>query len=230
MFFGHRRYRDALSGYIDGQLTPRESEALERHIESCEVCRAEIERLRGVVSALRDIPPVQAHRSFALTPEQASRPAAAAPARVPHLALGMRLASAGVAVALAVLVVADLGGAGGGEQRDEAAERVQFAPMSEGAGEEADSARAPAPSVSPDAALGIAPAATPTPEAADEEEATAAGQDAETASTAPAQEEAGQGEDGADALRIAQITLAAGLVALLLGSAAISRGGRRDER
>src|SRR3970282_2154798 len=88
------------------------------HLAACEGCRLELEQLRATAAALRDLPEAQAPRSFTLSPkatrlgESPERAAARRPltgATAP-LALGMRLAAAGVAVALAAVFVVDLGG------------------------------------------------------------------------------------------------------------------------
>ena len=105
----HRRFRESLSAYIDGELQGAAAERLEEHLAACEGCRLELGQLRATVAALHDLPEVQAPRSFTLSAERAAgrRPQtrAAAP-----LALGVRLAAAGVAVALAAVFVVDLGG------------------------------------------------------------------------------------------------------------------------
>jgi hypothetical protein len=111
----HARFRDQLSPYLDGALSPDDRASLDGHLAKCDACRAELDELRLTVAATRELPQVDAPRSFALTPEmlEGRRQAAAAPS-APPLALGMRLASAGVAVVLAVLVIGDLSDVGGG--------------------------------------------------------------------------------------------------------------------
>jgi Putative zinc-finger len=111
----HARLRDQLSPYLDDALTSAERASLERHLAECDACRAELDQLRLVVGATREFPQVDTPRSFALTPEmlEGRRAAASAPS-APPLALGMRLASAGVAVVLAVVVIGDLSDVGGG--------------------------------------------------------------------------------------------------------------------
>ncbi|HEU4759564.1 MAG TPA: zf-HC2 domain-containing protein [Dehalococcoidia bacterium] len=107
----HRRYRQQLSPYIDGRLLPPESRALESHLEGCLACRSELQDLRATVSALRDLPLANVPRSFALTSQQAAAPPPRPSLPVATaIGLGMRLATAGLAVALAALLVVDLGG------------------------------------------------------------------------------------------------------------------------
>src|SRR3989337_3917553 len=114
----HRRFREGLSAYIDGELEASAAERLETHLAACEGCRLELEQLRATAAALRDLPEAEVPRSFTLSPkatrlgESPERAAARRPltgATAP-LALGMRLAAAGVAVALAAVFVVDLGG------------------------------------------------------------------------------------------------------------------------
>ena len=107
----HRRFRDRLSAYIDGELGPGQAEALEAHLGSCPDCRRHLEELRATVAALRDLPQQEVPRPFALTPQQLPRPAAKAPvALVLALTTGLRLAGVALAFALAVVLVVDLGG------------------------------------------------------------------------------------------------------------------------
>src|SRR3990170_1465964 len=96
---GHSTFRKKLSPYIDGRLKRREAADLEAHLRTCEGCARELEELRRMVAALRELPRARAPRSFALTPEQVSgpvRPPARAPS-FPPVAAGMRIAAAGLA-------------------------------------------------------------------------------------------------------------------------------------
>jgi hypothetical protein len=108
----HRRLRDQLSAYIDGALDTAAAERLEAHLDDCESCRRELEQLRSTVSALRELPEAQVPRSFALSAERAAARRPSAPS-VP-LVFGVRIAAAGVAVALAAVLVVDIGNLGGG--------------------------------------------------------------------------------------------------------------------
>ena|GEM_PF-5374119 len=42
----HKYYEDLISGYIDGELTPQQQKALEKHLEECSLCSEELARLR----------------------------------------------------------------------------------------------------------------------------------------------------------------------------------------
>lgn len=114
--FFARHPRADLSAYIDEQLPPQRLAAVESHLAACPACRTEVEGLRATRDLLAALPQAEAPRSFALTPqmlgagnspEEARRPSrrGLAPAF-----FGMRIASAGLAVALALVFVADLGG------------------------------------------------------------------------------------------------------------------------
>lgn len=65
----HRRFRDQLSAYIDGELRASAAERLETHLAACEGCRLELGQLRATAAALHDLPEVQAPRSFTLSPK-----------------------------------------------------------------------------------------------------------------------------------------------------------------
>ncbi len=110
-FNRHNRLRDQLSAYIDGELDASAAERLERHMAECGRCSQEMEQLRATVAALQGLPAVQPPRSFTLSPERvALRPPA--PVASP-LAFGARIAAAGVAATLAIVLVVDLGDFGG---------------------------------------------------------------------------------------------------------------------
>jgi hypothetical protein len=223
-FDRHRRLRDQLSAYIDGALDPPAAGRLEAHLGECEGCRTELEQLRSTVAALRELPEAQAPRSFALSPERAAVPRPAVPAA--PLAFGARIAAAGVAVALAAVLVVDLGDLGG----DGATEEVSAPQMT--AEREADEGGMEGE--------GAAPAAVPepygtpaVPEAAAEDAGadfmrdTAAG---ETPAAGPEEAEApsaAPSDGGVDALTAAEIGLAAALGVLVVGSLALALAGRK---
>ncbi len=111
-FNRHVRLRESLSAYIDGELSARDAQKLESHLQSCLACREELEGQRLASSALRELQAAEAPRSFALTPDMVARPAPApapAPARssLPALNTGLRLAAASLAVALAAVMIVD---------------------------------------------------------------------------------------------------------------------------
>ena len=193
----HRRFRESLSPYIDREL--------EAHLAACEGCRLELQQLRATASALHDLPEVQVPRSFALSPERAAvrrRPltGAAAP-----LALGMRLAAAGVAVALAAVLVVDLGGLGGDNQAGTTAPQA-------------------ASDRSTEYAVPTDSAAAPSAEGAQ----TPAGSDTGTPSkTSEAQPATDTDGGGFDALTAAEIALGVTLGLLVVGGLALTFTGRK---
>lgn len=62
----HRFAADNLSPYLDGRLTAREKERLERHLAVCPDCRQELSTLRETVALLRQTPMRPVPRSFTL--------------------------------------------------------------------------------------------------------------------------------------------------------------------
>jgi len=223
-FDRHRRLRDQLSAYIDGALDPAAARRLEAHLGECEGCRAELEQLRSTVAALRELPEAQVPRSFALSPERAAVPRPVVPAA--PLAFGARIAAAGVAVALAAVLVVDLGDLGGdGATEEVSAPQMMAEREADEGGMEAEGA---APAAAPE--LYGTPAA---PEAAAEDagadfmgdraavETPAAGPDEVDA---PAAAPSG---GGIDALTAAEIGLAAALGLLVVGSLALTFAGRK---
>lgn len=69
-----------LSCYIDGELSDGELGRLAPHLESCAICRIELEGLRGTVDLLRSMPVVSVPRSFVLLRNVAFKPRFLAPA------------------------------------------------------------------------------------------------------------------------------------------------------
>lgn len=52
----HEQVRSRLSPYLEGELPPREEEALEAHLAECPPCSAEFRALRRAVDLLHDLP------------------------------------------------------------------------------------------------------------------------------------------------------------------------------
>lgn len=107
----NRHPRGELSAYVDGELSASAASRIDAHAAGCNACRAEVAALRETKATLRALTEVAAPRSFALTPEQAQRPAIAPqpyPRSAQPAAFGLRIASAGLAVALAAVVFVDV--------------------------------------------------------------------------------------------------------------------------
>ncbi len=223
-FNRHRRLRDQLSAYIDGELDASAAERLERHLGECGRCRQEMEQLRATVAALQELPAVELPRSFTLSPERvAPRPPMPV---VSPLAFGARIAAAGVAAALAVVLVVDHGDFGGDGVTDEAtAPQMMRSNADEEELEAAGGAVAPeeaqdAPAAELDAEDGVETFLSDTGGAA--ETPAAAPEEAEAPAVTPA-----GGDGGIDALTAAEIGLASALAVLLVGSLALAFAGRR---
>jgi hypothetical protein len=148
----HRRTLDRLSDYFDGELRPDEKDRFEVHLASCRDCRRQLDELRATVLALREMPEVEAPRSFALTPDQVARPAPR-PSPTPRaVATGARLAAAGLAFALAAVVFVDVGNLTDGGGASMNSERAF-----DGASPESDSNLAPDATSTPAPDSGQAP-------------------------------------------------------------------------
>ena len=240
-FNRHRRLRDQLSAYIDGELDASAAERLERHLAECGRCRQEMEQLRATVAALQELPAVEPPRSFTLSPERVA-PRPPLPAASP-LAFGTRIAAAGVAAALAIVLVVDLGDFGGDGVTDEAAAPQMM--RSEADGEELEAAGGAAATDEGVPAPAEPGASEPENDLMSDlgEPATRAGDDTDaglmpdaeiavTPAAAPEEAEApavtpASGGGGVDALTAVEIGLAAVLGLLVAGSLALAFAGRR---
>jgi anti-sigma-K factor RskA len=132
----HDEYKDNIGPYVLGALPQLEAELLERHLDTCESCRAEVEELRPVMAALaRSVPQVEPPPSLkarlmeTVNAEASARSPAAARERrsfgqwfrnlQPRTAAAMALAV--LAFGVVVGVVADKLGAGGSQTKTIAA-------------------------------------------------------------------------------------------------------------
>ncbi len=66
--------RGQLSSYLDGRLSPKERQSVERHLASCETCRLELSQLKAMVDLLRGLPRALPRRSFTLSEDQVTAP------------------------------------------------------------------------------------------------------------------------------------------------------------
>ena len=105
-----RHPRGDISAHADGELASDRLDALEAHLAGCERCHTELDDLLAVRSALRDLPQVAAPRSFRLTPAMAERDPPPVTSRATPSFVAMRIAGAGFAAVLAIVVMLDAGG------------------------------------------------------------------------------------------------------------------------
>lgn len=251
----HRRFRDQLSPYLDGELAARPRDALERHLVSCAPCRQELAALRATARALAELPQAEVPRSFTLTPDQVRGPAPRPFAPRPPLAAPF-LAGA-LAFALAAILVVDLGDIGGGgpaatrQEAPAAEERIDAygdrAPAEEeapatgadtgggtggtaGGGTAAGGAGGPAGATAPaptPAPEALAPAPSPSPDQFGAADEAARAQPSPPPQAGPDVAPAAGEGDGLDPLRAAEIGLAAALGALVAGAAGYAAWSRR---
>ena len=64
---GCNSVRELLSSYIDGELSVRERQFVDRHIESCQLCREELESLQKTINLVQHIPAIEPRRSFTVS-------------------------------------------------------------------------------------------------------------------------------------------------------------------
>ena len=60
----HQRVKELLSAYLDGELSPKEADLVERHLRECAYCAQDLESLRQTVSLVRQLPVVSPPPSF----------------------------------------------------------------------------------------------------------------------------------------------------------------------
>src|SRR4051812_28843882 len=106
----HAELNEHLNAYLDGALDQATLRRLERHLQTCELCRADLDQLRLTRDALRALPALRAPRPF--TVPVAPAPAAVRPA-APWLAWAWRLGSLGAAACLLLAVVTSFAAAPG---------------------------------------------------------------------------------------------------------------------
>jgi len=214
----HSRFLVQLSEYMDGRLDDPRARTLELHLQGCAACAARLVELRAAQATLRDLPRQEAPRSFAINRDQlreeARQPARRATASHPP---ALALASAAVALVLAVVLTADLSGLGdngGGQPSADLAASEQAADLPSSAANDRQAATEPAPSLEATAA-GAAPPGqtepgepTPAPEARIPE--------------IEAPQRVGDQDGGLDTVRILEIALATGLVGLITVAGALN--------
>ncbi len=95
----HQYVEERLSAYLDGELTPQERTAVERHLAHCQACRWNLNTLRQTVRWVAELPAVPVPRAFTI-------PVATRPVRAPQRSWSLPLLQgATVLVALLLVVV-----------------------------------------------------------------------------------------------------------------------------
>ncbi len=97
----HSKLRTLLSSYLDGEVSEAEARDIERHLDTCEGCRSELESLRATVGLLRQLPQLAVPRSFRLREAPGSTRAG------PSWAWPTRLAASMAALFLIALLAGD---------------------------------------------------------------------------------------------------------------------------
>ena len=73
----HGYFEERISAYLDGELAPREYEAVEHHLETCPECQWQLETLRQTTQWARELPTLTVPRVFtipvAAEPEPSAR-------------------------------------------------------------------------------------------------------------------------------------------------------------
>jgi hypothetical protein len=101
----HQWVEESLSAYLDGELSSPDRARVEKHLQQCEACAENLATLRQTVSLLKELPVVQAPRSFAVRRAAVEVKRAAPPAWGYGLLKG---ATALAALLLVLLIGGDL--------------------------------------------------------------------------------------------------------------------------
>lgn len=118
----HSKLRTLLSSYLDGEVSEAEARDIERHLDTCEGCRSELESLRATVGLLRQLPQLAVPRSFRLREAPGSTRAG------PSWAWPTRLAASLAGLLLIVLLAGDAIGVftqAGGTMQESALTQLQ---------------------------------------------------------------------------------------------------------
>jgi len=70
----HRRLQEQLSAYLDDELLPSDRLEIERHLDECTSCRAELEELRTVAWAISQLRVARSPKAFGLEPSLFATP------------------------------------------------------------------------------------------------------------------------------------------------------------
>jgi len=94
----HGYFEERLSAYLDGELTSREHEAVERHLETCSACQWDLETLGQTIQWTRELPTLAVPRVFTI-------PVSAEPARSSRRRWNFLPVLQGATALIAVLLV-----------------------------------------------------------------------------------------------------------------------------
>jgi anti-sigma factor RsiW len=195
----HRKWRDDLSAYVDGELNAARLAGLEAHLASCESCRQELAELQATKSLLRQLPEVQAQRSFAVPSGHVVK---RTPAPAPWLG-ALRGATVATVAALALLLAVDFVSV---DMSDDESASFQAAPAAQ--------------QTTAESAAGAAEA-TQTPIAADQRAREAPASDGTEPDALRDEGEARRvsedSSDGWNGLRVAEAALGASVLVLAIG-------------
>jgi hypothetical protein len=98
----HQACQDDLSAFVDGRLSARERSRVQRHLEKCQACQADLDSLRQTVALLRSAPALRPPRSFFIPSAEGVRQQQV---RRRRLSYGYLQAATAVATVMLVLVV-----------------------------------------------------------------------------------------------------------------------------
>jgi hypothetical protein len=112
----HSRYREMADAFIDGELRERDLARFEAHSAACAECMALLATGRTLKQSLRQVPEVQAPRSFRITPallqQAAPKPA---PMRATPVLMVARIGAAASVAAFAVVGTLQFSSTTGGD-------------------------------------------------------------------------------------------------------------------
>ncbi len=98
---------EQLSAYLDGEVTAEERVLIEAHLQTCEVCRADVESLRWTVGLVRTLPSVEVPHPFYVREADLAPKPQPAPERLPWARLAglFRVLSYASAVSFVLLLI-----------------------------------------------------------------------------------------------------------------------------
>lgn len=138
-----------LDAYLDGALLARDRERFEARLANDPALRRHLEAVRALKAALRELPEIEAPRSFRLTPAMvttAARTPAPARSRPPMVLRAAQLTAGVAAFVLAITFVASIGGSKSSSDTSHEASRALQDTFAAGSAAESAPKAAPAAS------------------------------------------------------------------------------------